>query len=194
MAGLPRSWATGEFAAIDFETADHKRDSACSVGIVRVRRTRVVRRVSYLIRPPRRDFVFTHIHGITWPRVADAPSFRALWPTLKKELEGVEFLAAHNAPFDRSVLAACCESSNIRVPALRFVCTMDSARAVWSIYPTQLPDVCRRLDLALNHHDALADAEACANIIVAAGSCSGCSDAGRCYPARATCANRLRPL
>jgi DNA polymerase III subunit epsilon len=47
-----------DFAAIDFETADYERDSACAVGIVRVADGRVVRRVYHLIRPPRREFVF----------------------------------------------------------------------------------------------------------------------------------------
>ncbi|MFA5187667.1 MAG: exonuclease, partial [Patescibacteria group bacterium] len=34
--------------------------------------------------------------------------------------------------------------------------------------PTKLPDVCRRLKIPLNHHDAASDAEACARIVMAA--------------------------
>ena len=44
------------FAAIDFETADRGPDSACAVGAVRVVGTRIVKRVRYLIRPPRPAF------------------------------------------------------------------------------------------------------------------------------------------
>jgi len=33
-----------------------------------------------------------------------------------------------------------------------------------------LPDVCRHLGLPLQHHNALSDAEACANIVLAAVS------------------------
>ncbi|NNN06310.1 MAG: hypothetical protein HKL90_10460 [Elusimicrobia bacterium] len=42
------------------------------------------------------------------------------------------------------------------------------ARKAWAIRPTKLPDVCRHLGLKLSHHDALSDAEACANIVLAA--------------------------
>ena len=45
-----------------------------------------VDRVSSLIRPPRRDFVFTYIHGITWLDVQHKPSFAELWPEISSVL------------------------------------------------------------------------------------------------------------
>lgn len=156
------------FVAIDFETADYGRDSACAVGVVRAERGRIVERQSYLIRPPRPYIEFTYIHGITWAHVSRKPSFRELWPKVTPILEGVEFLAAHNASFDRSVLEACCESARFKPPALPFLCTMRLARKTWAIRPTRLPDVCYHLGLRLKHHDALSDAEACARIVLAA--------------------------
>ena len=68
------------FLAIDFETADQGRDSACSVGLVRVAGGEIVGRTHYLIRPPRRTFPFAYLHGITWERVAREPTFAGLWP------------------------------------------------------------------------------------------------------------------
>jgi DNA polymerase-3 subunit epsilon len=156
------------FVAIDFETADPGRDSACAVGLVRVERGRVIGRQSHLIRPPRSFFQFTYIHGITWEMVSGEPTFRKLWPKLKSAFEGADFLAAHNAAFDRSVLEACCAQARLRPPRLPFVCTVRLARQSWGIRPTKLPDVCRYLGLPLNHHDALSDAEACARIVLAA--------------------------
>jgi DNA polymerase-3 subunit epsilon len=156
------------FAAIDFETADYQRDSACAVAIVRVEDGQIIKRIHRLIRPPRRDFVFSYIHGIYWADVVGEPSFAELWPSLKAELDDVEFLAAHNASFDRSVLAACCERARIRLPRVEFKCTMQLARARWQIYPTKLPDVCERLGIPLRHHEPLSDAEACARIVIAA--------------------------
>jgi DNA polymerase-3 subunit epsilon len=156
------------FAAIDFETADYERDSACAVAVVRVEGTRIVRRVHHMIRPPRRTFVFSYLHGISWDDVTGAPSFRELWPELRLELEGVEFLAAHNASFDRSVLETCCERAGVEPPTSRFECTVRLARSAWGIYPTKLPDVCRRLRIPLDHHQAASDAEACARIVIAA--------------------------
>ena len=156
------------FVAIDFETADYGRDSACAVGLVRVERGRIVLRESYLLRPPRPSFAFTAIHGITWSMVARKPAFRELWRRIRPALMGAEFLAAHSAGFDRSVLEACCAAARLRVPKIPFLCTMRLARQTWGIRPTRLPDVCRHLGLHLKHHDALSDAEACARIVLAA--------------------------
>jgi DNA polymerase-3 subunit epsilon len=156
------------FVAIDFETADPGRDSACAVGVVRVEGSRIVRRESRLIRPPRREFVFTYIHGISWEDVEEADPFAAVWEELRPLLEGADFLAAHNAPFDKSVLQACCRSAQLEPPPLPFECTVRHARRRWGIRPTTLPEVCRVLDIRLRHHDALSDAEACARIMLAA--------------------------
>ena len=73
------------YAAIDFETADYGRDSACAVAVVRVEGLVIVDRAYYFIRPPRRQFVFSYLHGISWSDVVDAPTFRQLWPSLQKE-------------------------------------------------------------------------------------------------------------
>ncbi len=83
-------------------------------------------------------------------------------------LDGAEFLAAHNAGFDRSVLRACCTAAGLEVPTLEFVCTMVLARRRWAIRPTKLPDVCRYLGIPLDHHNPRSDAEACARILIAA--------------------------
>jgi len=158
----------GDFVAIDFETADYGRDSACAVAMVQVVKDRIVARVYQLIRPPRRDFVFSHLHGITWKDVARKPRFAELWPELSKMIGSAAFLAAHNASFDRSVLTACCGMSGLQSPQTPFLCTVELARRVWNIYPTKLPLVCDRLGISLDHHNAASDAEACARIVLAA--------------------------
>jgi DNA polymerase III subunit epsilon len=156
------------FAAIDFETANQSGDSACAVGVVIVDAGRIAARLYELIRPPSRLFAFTRIHGIGWDDVKDARSFDAVWHDIGREISGVEFLAAHNAPFDRGVLGACCSSYRLPDVELPFVCTVRLARAQWSIRPTKLPDVCRYLGIGLRHHQADSDAEACARIVIAA--------------------------
>ena len=54
------------FVAIDFETADNGRDSACAVALVRVEGEQIVARAYTLLRPPRRYIRFTYLHGIRW--------------------------------------------------------------------------------------------------------------------------------
>jgi len=156
------------FLAVDFETADSGRDSACAVGMVRVDNGNIIRKETHLIRPPRKRIEFSSIHGIYWEDVMDKPTFRQLWPRIREMMYGVDFLVAHNSSFDRGVLHGCCESARIEIPRLEFQCTMKLARQLWKIHPTKLPDVCRRFDIPLNHHEAGSDAEACALIMIEA--------------------------
>ncbi len=162
-----------KFIAIDFETADRGPDSACALGLVRVENGRITRRESRLIQPPRQEFEFSWIHGITWDDVKGKPVFGETWTELGGMMDGVECFAAHNATFDQSVLTACCRAAGLEPPTLTFACTMQIARSVWRIYPTKLSNVCVQLGIPLNHHDALSDAEACAQIMLAAGKVRG---------------------
>lgn len=161
-------YSNGNFVAIDFETADYGPDSACSVGLVRVLNNQIVSRAHHLIRPPRRRFVFTYLHGIAWKHVSGEPTFRELWPRLAGELKGAEFIAAHHASFDRSVFMACCHAADLSPPAIPFHCTVRLARKVWNLRPANLPSVCTFLGIPLKHHDAVSDAEACARIVIEA--------------------------
>lgn len=156
------------FVAIDFETADRGSDSACAVAIVTVREGRITDRLYQLIRPPRKTFEFSYLHGIEWRHVQHQPTFAEAWPLIERQLVSGAFVAAHNARFDRGVLQACCASAGIGRPQVRFVCTVQLARKAWKLYPTRLPDVCRHLNIPLLHHQADSDAEACARIVIAA--------------------------
>jgi DNA polymerase-3 subunit epsilon len=154
------------FAALDFETSDYSTDSACAIGIVRVENGVIVREYCKLMRPPRERMRFTDIHGIRWSDVADQPTFGELWPEIVSHFEGVDFIVAHNASFDKGVLHGCCEHYEIAVPNLPFRCTVQVARKIFGIFPAKLNNVCRVLGIDLNHHEALSDARACAQILL----------------------------
>lgn len=154
------------FTAIDFETADNGRDSACSVGLARVEHGKIVRTAHRLIRPPRPDIRFTYIHGITWEDVSGEPDFAGVWPELAPFFSGINFLAAHNAPFDKGVLHACCAAAGLAIPPQPFVCTVQLARKELGLKPATLSHVCHHLSIPLKHHNALSDAEACAKIMI----------------------------
>lgn len=158
------------FVALDFETADNGRDSACALATVRVEGGSLVEKGFWYVRPPRCTFTNSRIHGITWQQVCNHPPFAQVWLEVLPMLAGADFLAAHNAPFDRSVLKACCLAAGLQVPNIPFRCTVQLARQTWGLNPTRLPDVCRFLGLPLNHHEPASDAEACARIVLAATS------------------------
>jgi DNA polymerase-3 subunit epsilon len=154
------------FAAIDFETADYGRDSACAVAVIVAEAGDIIYKGYSMLRPPRRDFVFSYIHGITWNDVKNEPTFKEFWPKMRPLFKGVDFIAAHNASFDRGVLYTCCVEACVKPPPTNFLCTMKLARRLWNLRPTKLPDVCRHLGIDLNHHDASSDAMACAKIVL----------------------------
>ncbi|MFN7927005.1 MAG: 3'-5' exonuclease [Blastocatellia bacterium] len=156
------------FVAIDFETADFYPDSACSVALVRVENNQIVAKTHALIRPPRSRFHFTYIHGIKWEHVKNEPTFGELWPTLTEYWQGVDHFVAHNATFDKGVLQACCTAAGLIMPPLPFRCTVKLARQVWRLPSHKLNLVCEHLQIPLQHHNALSDAEACAKIVLAA--------------------------
>lgn len=156
------------FLAIDFETANYSANSACAIGLVRVENGKITAEEAFLIRPPSQEFYFTHIHGLAWEDVKNAPDFGILWPDIERFFDGVDFLAAHNSGFDAKVLKSCCALFGLDMPGTEFTCTVKLARALWEVRPTKLPNVAHFLGLELNHHDALSDSKACANIVIAA--------------------------
>jgi DNA polymerase-3 subunit epsilon len=154
------------FVALDFELANPSLASVCALALARVERLQIVDRALYLVRPPNAHFTFSALHGITWESVCAQPSFAEIWPKTSLFLDGVDFLASHNVAFDGDVLYTGCRLAGLAMPKVPLRCTMRLARMIWEIYPTTLPDVCRFLNLPLQHHDPLADAEACAQIVI----------------------------
>lgn len=156
------------FLAIDFETANRNRNSACALGLVKVIDNQIVNYESYLIKPPNSYFEFTYIHGISYHEVKNAPTFKELWSQINHHFDDIDLVVAHNASFDRSVLENCCNYYNISKPQISFNCTMILSRKLWNIRPTKLSDVCGYFNIPLNHHQADSDAMACAKIMLLA--------------------------
>ncbi|HEY0260124.1 MAG TPA: exonuclease domain-containing protein [Lacisediminihabitans sp.] len=158
------------FTAIDFETANSSSASACSVGLVKVRDGRVVDRAGWFIRPPLGHDQFTEwntrIHGIVAADVADAALWSEQLPDLVAFADG-DHLVAHNAGFDMGVITAACLASFVEVPAFRYLCSLQVARKTYNLDSYRLPVAAMAAGFEdFHHHDALADAEACAAIVV----------------------------
>ncbi|WP_243073518.1 exonuclease domain-containing protein [Microbacterium sp. SS28] len=169
-----------DFTAIDFETANSSSASACAVGLARVRDGRVVAATGWLIQPPpghdRFFDVNTRIHGIREEDVADAKTWTAQLDELTAFI-GDDVLVAHNAGFDVSVLRRACEATDDVCPPYRYLCSLQVARRVYDLDSYRLPSVAAVagfMDFA--HHDAAADALACAHIIIDAAQRVGAYD------------------
>ena len=158
------------FTAIDFETANYDRASACALGIVVVRAGNIVDSKSWLIRPPKLYFRpdFIAIHGITPEDVRDKSGWDGLWPEISTYISG-QTIVAHNAPFDISVLRGMLDEYGIKHPTYDYFCSCVLARKIWpNLQNHKLNTVSDFLGIALKHHDALSDAQACAQIVIEA--------------------------
>ena len=155
---------TGRYVALDFETSGYAAHSACAVGLCRIEDGVVTDSFYSLIRPPSSRVLFTHVHGLTWPMLKDAPTFPELWPQLGAFMEGSHALLAHNAGFDRRVLHASCQALELVQPQLPFLCTLKGARRSLPLASRALDSVCGYFGIPLDHHHAGSDARACAEI------------------------------
>lgn len=156
------------FAAIDFEAANGEVTSACSIGLVIVRDDEIVERFYSLIKPvPNKyDFFTTKVHGITYKDTNHAPLFPEVWNHVKDKVKGLP-MVAHGISFDERVLKALHNLYHIPYPNFKFYCThLGSQQLVPELENHKLQTVAKHFgyDLAKNHHNAVADAEACAVI------------------------------
>lgn len=156
-----------DFAAIDFETANGKPSSVCSVGIVIVSDGRVREKVYRLIRPRPNFYSYwtTEIHGLCADDTFDAPKFPEVWQEMDSIIGGLP-LIAHNSPFDEGCLRAAHAIYEMDYPDYSFYCTLRASRKLHPFLPNhKLNTVAAYCGYDLkNHHHALADAEACAEI------------------------------
>ncbi len=165
-----------DFVTIDFETATPQRDSPCEVGVTVVRNKRIVETRSWLIKPlyyPNFNSFNVAVHGIRPFDVKDQPDFRELWPVLKPYLDG-QFLIAHNASFDMSVLRKTLATYNIPVPEARYSCSLKFSKNIWKgMNKYDLKTLCNMHRIDFLHHRAASDAHACAALSLKAIELTG---------------------
>ena len=157
-----------DFAAIDFETANEQPSSVCSVGVVIVRDGEIVDTFYSLIHPEPEYYqgFCRRVHGLGPEDTEDAPVFPYVWERIEPLIEGLP-LVAHNARFDEGCLKAVFRTYRMDYPDYAFFDTLAASRRHFGGF---LPN--HRLETVaaacgfdlLNHHHALADAEACAAI------------------------------
>ena len=169
-----------DFTAIDFETANSSNASACAVGLVRVRDGEVVEKTGWLIRPPAPHDAFfelnTRIHGIRAEDVVNAPTWTAQLSALTA-FAGDDILVAHNAGFDMAVIRRACDATGDDCPPYRYACSLQVARRVYALDSYRLPFVAAEAGFAdFPHHNATADALACAHVMIDAARRVGAVD------------------
>lgn len=157
-----------EYVAIDFQTANRLRSSACSIALVSVKDGKIVDTFYSLIRPDILHFDKENIalHGITEDMVKNKPYFYELWPLIKEKIKG-KTLVAHYAKFDMEVLADTLESNDIPFPSCQVLCTCVLSQAMFPEMPHhRLQDVTEKIGFNLEQrYNAMANARACVAIM-----------------------------
>lgn len=174
------------FTAIDFETMTAERTSACAVGIVRVESRVITQKFYSLIRPipDDRNQNNARVHGITPEMVANAPDWGELWPNIEKYFSN-QVIVCHNGDFDFDVLHRLADYYNLHFAVAKTIDTM-------MITNSSLADACALAGIPLeNHHDALCDATACANLML---SCMGMQYQEHHYEKMSVAGKRKRVL
>lgn len=164
------------FVAIDFETANAGRDSACSVALVKVKNGKLYDSFYTLIRPPEMRFDQRNImvHGILPEDVRYSPTFADIYPELRERLAG-KVIIAHNAPFDMSVLRACIDTYHLPKMKFQYFCTVQMARRVWpQLMNHRLDTLANYFQIEFAHHNAMDDARTCAYLTILAGREMAC--------------------
>lgn len=155
--------------AIDFETANEQRGSACSVGLAWIEDGRVVRVEERLIRPKTMRFSSFNIaiHGIRPEHVEDAGEFPEVMDEFANDFRGATMIA-HNAAFDFSVWRSCLDLYRQGYPALSYLCSVKMAQKVWPhLGSHKLNILAGHLGLTFAHHNASEDAAVCAEAAIA---------------------------
>lgn len=157
-----------DFAAIDFETANERPSSVCSVGVVVVREGEIVDSFYSLIHPEPEYYKWfcRQVHGLGPDDTDDAPVFPFVWEKIEPLIEGLP-LVAHNSRFDEGCLKSVFKVYQMDYPDYEFFDTLAASRRHFgcALPNHQLQTVAAACGYDLtNHHHALADAEACAAI------------------------------
>lgn len=164
-----------DFITIDFETANHDMNSACSVGIVSVKDLEIVKKEYFLIKPPTNAFNSKNvaIHGITYDDVKDCDTFDLIWP--KVSYYFTEVIIAHNPQFDMSVLKNLLDYYNLSYDDFTYLDSTLISNPVCNC-GTGLSDRASFFGIDEGaHHNALDDAVTCANIVICSVKAFGCN-------------------
>lgn len=164
--------------AIDFETANEERGSACSVGLAWIEAGEVTRVEERLIRPRRNRFspFNISIHGIRPEDVAEAPEFPEVMAEFEDDFGEAVFIA-HNAAFDMGVIRAASEDYDLAYPQVDYLCTLKMSQKIWTgLSSHRLNALADAFGITFCHHNAAEDAYACAHVALAAAREVGVAD------------------
>lgn len=164
-----------DFAALDVETANSDMASICQVGIAVYEKGTLTQEWKTLVDPMDSfDGVNISIHGIDARTVIGAPTFPDIAATIS-ELVGAKVVVSHTH-FDRVSMSRAFAKSRLTSPEWTWLDSARVARRTWEEFARGgygLKPVCNFIGYDFAHHDALEDAKASAQVLLAATAKTG---------------------
>ncbi len=154
-----------DFIAIDFETGNPKRVSACAIGYAKIENGEVTASNGHLIKPVGGHAPFqSKIHGIKEENTFDKPDFGELFPDIK---DIFNFPLIAHSMFDKQVLDALAEHFDLSLSVEYFDTSAMAKVKLPDLKNHKLKTLVKHFELPkFKHHDATEDAIACANIFL----------------------------
>ena len=160
------------FTVIDFETANAQRSSPCSVAAVKVEDGQIVDTFATLIDPEQEFGEYqVRVHGITAEAVEGAPTFDLVNEMLADFIGKGGIMVSHSK-FDDSVIRKTCEEQGLEPPHYIHI---DSIAVLKNAWPEKyakdgadLKTASNDWGIKLDHHNALSDAKAAAELTIRA--------------------------
>lgn len=164
-----------EFVAIDVETANADMASICQIGLAKFKDGILIDEWSSLVDPEDFfDFINIDIHGISGDDVAGAPKFPEVFQNLENFLSGS--ISVSHTHFDRVSVGRAINKYSLNPIETTWLDSARVARRAWEECSWRgygLANVCRIIGYEFKHHDALEDAKASGQILIAAIEKSG---------------------
>ena len=162
-----------DYIAIDFETANYYKNSACSVGLVRFIDGKEIDSVYSLIHPAKMYFIpeWTEtIHHISYDDVREKPYFPEVWDTIVmpfiNKTPDVPLVAHNGNMFDMPVIKNCCEYFGMELPKLNYFDSLIIAKETWPDFEShRLTALGEAFKIEYLAHDALEDSITCGQVI-----------------------------
>lgn len=163
------------FVAIDVETANSDMASICQIGLAKYSNGTLIDEWSSLVNPEDYfDDINISIHGITDTDVCDAPTLPQLTTELSDFMSNAVCIS--HTHFDRVSIYRAFEKYSLTQLELTWLDSAKIARRTWEECAWSgygLANVCQLIGYGFKHHDALEDAKAAGQIVIAAINKSG---------------------
>ena len=166
-----------EFVSIDVETANANMASICQIGMAKFRAGSLVGEWKSYVNPETYfDPLNVSIHGIAEDTVATSPRLPSIAPEIESRLGG-QVVVSHTH-FDRVSIHQAFRRHELQNPQCTWLDSARVARRTWKQCASSgygLHDVCALIGYEFRHHDALEDAKAAGQVLLAAIDATGLS-------------------